>query len=110
MSNPAPYDATNPEHIAQRKQAAEARRALLVEALRWIAGDVRGRRYLADLVRESGALQRVVAGDPQTVMFLDGQRSVGFKVLNDVRALDDATAFTALVTGAIDGGTDGTEG
>jgi hypothetical protein len=110
MSNPAPYDAANPEHIAQRKQAADARRALLVEALRWIAGDVRGRRYLADLVRESGALQRVVAGDPQTVMFLDGQRSVGFKVLNDVRALDDATAFTALVTGAIDGGTDGTEG
>jgi hypothetical protein len=85
------------------------RRKLLIEALRWIASDERGRTYLADLVRESGALQRVVGAEAQTVMFLDGQRSIGFKVMNDVRALDDAAAFTAVVTEAMKGDGDGDE-
>ena len=109
MSNDPAYDASNPEHIARRHKAANTRRARLTEALRWIAGDARGRRYLADLVRESGALARVVAADPQTVMFLDGQRSIGFKVLNDVRALEDGGPFNALVSGAINGESDGSD-
>ena len=41
-------------------------------------------------------------------MFLDGQRSIGFKVLNDVRSLEEAKSFTALVTGALTRETDGT--
>jgi hypothetical protein len=109
-TNPnAPYDAGNQRHVERREQAARARRARLAEAVRWIAGDNRGRFYLADLVHESGALERVVATDPDTVMFLDGQRSIGFKVLNDVRSLDDSKSFTALVTGALTGDTDGTD-
>src|SRR4051812_30504234 len=103
------YDTGNQRHVERREKAIRTRRARLKEALRWIAGDARGRLYLADLVRESGALERMVAADPQTVMFLDGQRSIGFKVLNDVRALDDSKPFTALVTGAITGETDGTD-
>ena len=109
MSNDSiPYDAGDPEQVDRKRKAAESRRTRLKEALRWIAGDVRGRLYLADLVRESGALERVVAADPQTVMFLDGQRSIGFKVLNDVRSLDDNQPFTALVNSALSGETDGT--
>ena len=116
MSNPdtttttpsdAPYDAGNQRHVERREKASRTRRARLAEAVRWIAGDARGRLYLADLVRERGALERVVAADPDTVMFLDGQRSIGFKVLNDVRSLDDAKPFNALVTGALTGETDG---
>jgi hypothetical protein len=103
------YDAGNPRHVERREKSIRTRRACLKEALRWIAGDARGRLYLADLVRESGALERMVAADPQTVMFLDGQRSIGFKVLNDVRSLDDSKPFTALVTGALTGETDGTD-
>ena len=102
-----PYDAGNQRHVERKEQAARTRRARLAEAVRWIAGDARGQLYLADLVRESGALERVVATDPDTVMFLDGQRSIGFKVLNDVRSLDDAKPFTALVTGALNGETNG---
>jgi hypothetical protein len=110
MSNQdTPYDAGNQEHVERREKAARARRARLGEAVRWIAGDARGRLYLAELVRESGALERVVAADSHTVMFLDGQRSMGFKVLNDVRSLDDATPFTALVTSALTGDSDGTD-
>ena len=105
----ASYDAGNQRHVERREKAAKTRRARLTEAVRWIAGDARGRLYLADLVRESGALERVVAADSHTVMFLDGQRSIGFKVLNDVRALDDGKPFTALVTGALTGETDGTD-
>ena len=109
MSNdPTPYNAGDPEQVDRKRMAADTRRTRLKDAVRWIAGDPRGRRYLADLVRESGALARVVAADPQTVMFLDGQRSLGFKVLNDVRALKDSNSFTALVTGALNGETDGT--
>jgi len=103
------FDASNPRDVERRAEAVRSRRARLAEALRWIAGDARGRLYLADLVRESGALERVVAADPQTVMFLDGQRSLGFKVLNDVRSLEDGKPFTALVTGALTGETDGTD-
>lgn len=101
------YDAGDQRHVERRTKSLNTRRARLKEAVRWIAGDERGRLYLADLVRESGALQRIAAADPQTVMFLDGQRSIGFKVLNDVRSLDDAKPFNALVTGAINGETDG---
>lgn len=103
------FDASNQRHVERRDKAVRTRRARLQEALRWITGDARGRHYLADLVRESGALQRVIAADPQTVMFLDGQRSIGFKVLNDVRSLDDGKPFTALVTGALSGEPDGTD-
>lgn len=103
-----PYDAGNQRHVERKEKAARNRRARLAEAVRWIAGDARGQLYLADLVHESGALERVVATDPDTVMFLDGQRSIGFKVLNDVRSLDDAKSFTALVTGALTPETDGT--
>src|SRR5437868_5582547 len=110
MSNdPTRYDAGNDEHVAHKHKAANTRRARLTEAVRWIAADVRGRLYLAELVRESGSLQRVVAADPQTVMFLDGQRSIGFKVLNDVRALEDGVSFTALVSGALNGEDDGSD-
>jgi hypothetical protein len=104
-----PFDAGNQRHVERRQNAARLRRARLQEAVRWIAGDPRGRLYLADLVRESGALERAIALDPQTVMFLDGQRSMGFKVLNDVRSLDDAKPFTALVASAVTGETDGTD-
>jgi hypothetical protein len=103
------FDAGDPDPAERREKAAERRRARLREALRWIAGDARGRLYLADLVRESGALQRMIAADPQTVMFLDGQRSIGFKVLHDVRSLDDGPLFTALVSSALTGDSDGTE-
>src|SRR5436190_15010840 len=101
------YDAGNQRHVERREKAHRTRRARLQQAVRWIAGDARGRLYLADLVRESGALERVVCADAQTVMFLDGQRSIGFKVLNDVRALEDGLSFTALVTGALSGEPDG---
>ena len=103
------FDASNQRHVERRQKAARLRHARLQEAVRWIAGDARGRLYLADLVRESGALERVIAADPQTVMFLDGQRSIGFKVLNDVRSLDDDTPFLALVSSALTGDTDGTD-
>jgi hypothetical protein len=109
MSNDSTsYNAGDAGQVGRKRKAADTRRARLKDALRWIAGDARGRLYLADLVRESGALHRVVAADPLTVMFLDGQRSLGFKVLNDVRALDDKEPFTALVSGALNGETDGT--
>jgi hypothetical protein len=104
-----PYDAGNQRHVERKAKAARKRRARLAEAVRWIAGDARGQLYLADLVRESGALERVVATDPDTVMFLDGQRSLGFKVLNDVRSLEDARSFTALVNGALTGEADGND-
>ena len=97
------YNTGDTADITRKHRAAEHRRERLKAALRWIAADVRGRFYLADLVRESGALQRVVAADPRTVMFLDGQRSLGFKVLHDVQALDDPPSFTALISSALSG-------
>jgi hypothetical protein len=109
MSDAASYDAGNQRHVERREKSARDARAALKEAVRWIVGDARGRLYLAELVRESGALDRVVAADPELVMFLDGQRSLGFKVLNDVRSLDDTKPFTALVASVVTGEIDGTD-
>lgn len=95
------FDAGNPRQVERRDKAVRVRRGQLREALQWMLADRRGRLYLAELVRESGALQRVVAGDPQTVMFLDGQRSLGFKLLHDARSLDDDRLFLALVASVI---------
>jgi len=97
------YNTGDPADITRKHRAVEHRRERLKAAVRWLAADVRGRLYLAELVRESGALHRVVASDPHTVMFLDGQRSIGFKVLNDIRSLDDPPTFTALVSSALTG-------
>jgi len=103
-----PYGAGKPRDVARRQKAASSRSARLAEALRFILGDPRGRLYLAELVRESGALQRVIARDPQVVMFLDGQRSMGFKILNDLRAIDTA-CLTALLASALTGEIDGSD-
>lgn len=102
-SKPTSFRTDDAAAIERRKRQADNRRERLKAAVRWIARDMRGRLYLADLVRESGALERVVAVDPHTVMFLDGQRSIGFKVLNDVRALDDTPTFNALVASVLSG-------
>jgi hypothetical protein len=82
-----------------RNKSIKRRRSRLREALRWIVGDERGRLYLADIVRESHALERVQCATADLVMFVDGQRSMGFKVLNDLRGLGDASGcrhFAAL--------------
>ncbi|HZP98287.1 MAG TPA: hypothetical protein VFB13_02035 [Reyranella sp.] len=87
-----------------RNRAIKRRQARLAEALRWIVGDERGRLYLAEIVRESRALERVQCPSADLVLFVDGQRSMGFKVLNDVRALDDAREprhFSALCASAL---------
>ena len=87
-----------------RNKAIRLRRTRLREALRWLLGDERGRLYLADIVRESHALERVQCATADLLMFVDGQRSMGFKVLNDVRALDearDARQFAALCASAL---------
>ena len=48
-------------------------------------------------MRESRALERVKGISPNDVMFLDGQKAMGFKVLNDVRALDDLRPFGQIL-------------
>ena len=88
-----------------RNKAIRQRQARLREALRWIMADERGRLYLAAIVRESRALERVQCATADLLMFVDGQRSMGFKVLNDVRALDeprdDGRQFAALCASAL---------
>lgn len=88
-----------------RNRAIKQRQTRLRDALRWILSDERGHLYLADIVRESRALDRVQSPRADMVMFADGQRSMGFKVLNDVRAIDDprdARQFAALCASALD--------
>ena len=86
-----------------RNKDIRLHRAGLREALRWLVADERGLAYLAEIVRESRALERVQCPTPELVMFVDGQRSLGFKVLNDVRALDPARAlFADLCRRALD--------
>jgi hypothetical protein len=101
INDAAAYDAGNQRQVERREKAVRVRRGQLKDALHWMLADRRGRLYLAELVRESGALQRVVSSDPQTVMFLDGQRSLGFKLLHDARSLDDDRLFLALVASVI---------
>ncbi len=87
-----------------RNKVIRQRHARLREALRWILSDERGQLYLADIVRESHALERVQCATADILMFVDGQRSLGFKVLNDVRSLDeprDVRQFAALCASAL---------
>lgn len=90
-------DLGNQRDVERRTKSAKVRVDKLKAALRFITGDERGRFYLAELVRETRALERVKGINPNDVMFLDGVKSVGFKVLNDVRALDDLKPFGLLL-------------
>jgi hypothetical protein len=93
------------------RKKASARANRLKEALRWLLGDPRGRLYLGMLVRESHALTPEVGRSSDTVLFREGMRTMGLKVLSDVRALDNTALFLALIqdvigkpTGDNDGG------
>jgi hypothetical protein len=102
-------DLGNQQHVEQRNKKIKSRTTKIKEALRWVLSDERGRRYLAHVIAESKALDRVKGITPNDVMFLDGVKSMGFKIFNDVKALDDPKALGLLLASVLqpDGDDDG---
>lgn len=93
-------DLGNQRDVERRNKAAKISRNKVREGLLWLLADERGRRYLADLVRESDAVAALVSVSSDGVMFREGKRSMGLKILNDVRT-HAPEQFAALLTAAL---------
>lgn len=98
-------DLGNQQDVQKRNKTLKVPAARLKDAVRWIMSDERGRFYLGHLVDESGALKRGVSGITEGVLYEQGVREMGLKVMEDVRALDEpgqpAKNLIQLLSGAI---------
>jgi len=105
-------DLGNQTYVEKRGKALRTKRARVREALLWVVSDVRGRQYLADLVRETRCMQTTqLAMAQDAILFREGQRAVGFKILNDLRELGDLRPLGDVLGNVLnpnpDGVTDG---
>lgn len=103
-------DLGNQRDVERRNKAAKISRNKVREGLQWLLADERGRRYLADLVRETDAVAAQVAVTSDGVMFREGKRSMGLKILSDVQAHAPeqfAALLAAVLTNPTDGAKDG---
>lgn len=89
-------DTANERQVKAAQKAVKRRNALNDEAVRWMMGDIKGRGYLAELVRDSQALLNVVAAGEQGAMFREGRKVLGLKIMADVQRVCPAQ-FPGLI-------------
>lgn len=78
------------EHLLTKseKEARDARRlseARDRDAVRWLMGDARGRRFVRKLIDGAGTLGQSFTADPLLSAFNEGRRSVGLRLIDEVR-------------------------
>lgn len=103
-------DLGNQRDVERRNKAAKIARNKVKEGLQWLLADERGRRYLADLVRESDAIAPQVGVTIDGALFREGKRSMGLKILTDVQAHvpeQFAALLMAVLANPVEGANDG---
>lgn len=83
----APYDAGNRRHVERRRKAADIERRQDDDALRWLMGDARGRRFAWALLARAGLFRSSMAGSAELTAFNEGRRDTGLALLSDVMRL-----------------------
>lgn len=71
--------------VDKRNKGLKRQSLVADESVKWIMSDLRGRAYLAELLRESQALLPIVAGSNDGAMFREGRKVLGHKIMADVQ-------------------------
>lgn len=79
-----PVDLGNARHVQKRNKAIKVDQAKLDEDFRWLMADERGRRIIADQLRESEALAPRVAPSADLAMFKEGRRMHGLVLIRQI--------------------------
>ena len=83
----AAYDAGDRRHVERREKTAKAARARRGEDFRWLMGDVRGRRFVWDLLAKAGLFRTSFGVSAELTAFNEGRRDLGLTVLADLMRL-----------------------
>jgi hypothetical protein len=96
-------DLGHPRDVERRNKAIKVRQGKTKDALRWIMSDQRGALYLAELVRETGAIDttRVIPNTVDGAMVREGMRFIGLRIIADLQALDDLKPLGAVIAAVL---------
>lgn len=82
-----PLDLGNQRDVQKRNKAIRIERTKVDEAFRWIMSDERGRRFVAQQLRDSEALAPRVTRDAGMAMFNEGRRAHGLGLIHEISRL-----------------------
>ena len=74
---PAAYDAGDRRHVERREKTAKTARLQRNEDFRWLMGDLRGRRFVWDLLAKAGLFRSSLGLSPELTAFNEGRRDLG---------------------------------
>jgi hypothetical protein len=109
----AAYDAGDRRQVERREKTAKTARAQRGEDLRWLMGDLRGRRFLWELLGRAGIFRGSMGPSAEVTAFNEGRRDLGLVVLADLmrvcpelyaRMQAEAISKQPLSQGDTDGG------
>ena len=83
----AAYDAGDRRHVERREKTAKTARLQRNEDFRWLMGDLRGRRFVWDLLAKAGLFRSSLGLSPELTAFNEGRRDLGLAVLADMMRL-----------------------
>ena len=83
----AVYDAGDRRHVERREKTAKTARLQRNEDFRWLMGDLRGRRFVWDLLAKAGLFRSSLGISPELTAFNEGRRDLGLAVLADMMRL-----------------------
>jgi len=81
------YDAGDRRHVERREKTAKTARLQRNEDFRWLMGDLRGRRFVWDLLAKAGLFRSSLGISPELTAFNEGRRDLGLAVLADMMRL-----------------------
>ena len=83
----AAYDAGDRRHVERREKTAKTARLQRHEDFRWLMADLRGRRFVWDLLAKAGLFRSSFGGSAELTAFNEGRRDLGLSVLADMMRL-----------------------
>lgn len=85
----------------------QLRREVFEKDMRWLMGDARGRRLMLRLLSDIGLYRStydpVVKDAVQMMLFKEGQKNIGYKILDEINRICPEDYFVMLKEGKTNG-------
>jgi hypothetical protein len=101
-----PYDASDPEQIAEKQRTADRRELEVRGFLKEVLASADGRAWIWSLLADAGVFKNsFIRGEPDVTAFNEGRRNFGLKVMTQVMNAEPK-AFVTMIHengGRVDG-------
>ena len=77
------YNASDEGQVTEAERLQEKLKQQRIDDLNWVMSDLRGRRFMSELLSRTGPLTLSFTGNSQT-FFNEGQRNVGLMYIADL--------------------------